>query len=255
MVKIIGRRIEARPEEVFIDTGNGVFVYPKKVDSLITSTQIDPSHYVLVQEGDTATYALSAKQQLGGLNFIQMNVEALRKGLPLASVKNITPYHRNVNLALQGKGVLYDASGSVIEGDRLEQCGNAVNNAFVYLNNSYENGSGFLGLDVVRITGLDAEGKPVMERQPLEECVVDCWADIQEPLNSQGYYTKRAPVQKFEKGRTVYAGTPTVGYVAWLYADSVRAFLYGDWFPQLADSRLGGFLRAEGTAQKLGENK
>ena len=74
----------------------------------------------------------------GGLNFVQMNVEALRMGLPLASVKNITAHHRNVNLALQGRGVLYDASGNLIEGSRLEECGNAVNNAWVYLNDAYK---------------------------------------------------------------------------------------------------------------------
>jgi len=174
MIQMPRRKVEANPNEVFIDTGDGVFACPKRVDSLKTNTPLDASQYILVQERDGANYALSAKQQLGGLNFVQMNTEALRKGLPLATVKNMTPHYRNVNLALDGKGVIYDASGGLIEGERLIEHGNAINNAWAYLNNAYEKGTGFLGLDVVSIVGLDAEGRPVMQKQPLEECVTDC---------------------------------------------------------------------------------
>jgi len=249
------RKVEANPNEVFIDTGDGVFACPKRVDSLKTNTPLDASQYILVQERDGANYALSAKQQLGGLNFVQMNTEALRKGLPLATVKNMTPHYRNVNLALDGKGVIYDASGGLIEGERLIEHGNAINNAWAYLNNAYEKGTGFLGLDVVSIVGLDAEGRPVMQKQPLEECVTDCWADVLGPTNSQGYYTKVAPVQKFERGKTIYASKPVAGNVARLGAVSDGAGLVGVRYPRVAGSWLGGFLRAEGTAQKIMEAK
>ena|SRR3989344_4868692 len=255
MVKIVGRKIEVGHDEVSIYTDSGVFVHPKKIDPLRTATQIDPSQYVLVQEGEDASYALSAQQQLGGLKFLQMNTKALEMGLQLATVKDITAHHRNVNLALQGKGVLYDASGNLIEGYRLRDCGNAINNAWVYLNNAYEKGSGFLGLDVVSIIGLDAEGKPITKRQPLEECVVDCWADIQGSTNSQGYYTNKSPFQRFEKGRTVYARKPIANSVVRFDTTSFGANLYcftGSSDPIL---QLGGFLRAEGTAQNLGAGK
>src|SRR3989338_4774551 len=242
MVKIVGRSIEARADEVLIDTGRCVFAHTKKIDPLRTATQIDPSQYVLIQEGEDASYALSAQQQLGGLKFLQINIEALEMGLQLATVKDITAYHRNVNLALQGKGVLYDASGNLIEGNRLRDCGNAINDAWVYLNNAYERGSGFLGLDVVHITGLYA-GKPITKRQPLERCVFDCWVDIQGSTNLQGYYTKRAPIQSFEKGRTVYAKKPIANSAARFGADSNGADLDcvrgpSDSYPQLGVRHL-----------------
>ncbi len=251
MIQIPSRSIEVGEDEVVI----GKRIYRRKVDALHAKAKINPADYALVQEGNSANFALSTTQQLNGLSFNQMNIKALEGGLLLARVQDFTPYLRNVNLALQRKRVLYDAFGNLIEGERLEQCGNAVNKAWGYLNNAYEKGTGFLGLDVIHITGLDAKGKPTIERQPLEECVVDCWADILGPANSQGYHTARAPVQKFELGKTVYISAPQEGCVVGFVADSVRAVLVGYGYPQVADSWLGGFLRAEGTTQNLGDSK
>jgi hypothetical protein len=254
MVQIVGRKVEARHAEVLVETADGVFAFPKKVDSLKTTTQINPADYVLVQEGQEAKYALSAKQHLNGLAFEPMIRESFRLGLPLATVRDITAHHRNVNLALEGRGVLYDASGNLIDEERLIEVGNAVNRAWVYLNNAYEKGDGFLGLNIVQVVGFDGE-KPVLEKQPLEECVVDCWADIQGTTNSQGYHIRKASVQKFAKGRTVYQSKPVAGYVAGLYAGSDVASLIGDMDPQVGNPSLGGILRAEGTAQKIFEEE
>ncbi len=249
------RRIECEQDRVIVNTPLGTFNYPKNVQSLKTDAKISKSKYVLVEESGKIGFALSSKQELNGLNFNQMNIKALKEGLLLARVQDFTPHLRNVNLALQGEGVLYDASGNLIEGERLKQCGKAVNNAWVYLNNAYETGRGFLGLDVISIAGLDAEGNLKVERQPLEKCVVNCWADILGLTNSQGYYTEKAPIQRFELGRTVYIHTPQEGCVARFNADSVGANLGGSRNPQIASSGLGGFLRAEGTAQKIGDSK
>jgi len=64
-----------------------------------------------------------------------------------------------------------------------------------------------------------------------------------------------APVQKFERGKTIYASKPVAGNVARLGAVSDGAGLVGVRYPRVAGSWLGGFLRAEGTAQKIMEAK
>jgi hypothetical protein len=249
MIQIPFRVIVAGNGEVL----RGNRAYPNRVKALQTVVPVDAQSYALVQEGDAASYALSISKQLGGLNFGLMVAESFKIGLPLAGVRDVTLHHRNVNLALRGEGVLYDASGNLIENERLVQCGEAVNNTLVYLNAAYENSigsKGFLGLDVIRVTGF-AEGKPVLERQPLEEYVAGCWADALGPINSQGYYTQKAPVQKSEMGKTVYVHRPVAGCVARFYASFCGADLYGGWDYRDADSGLGGFLRAEGTCKNL----
>lgn len=255
MVNIIGRKVESTPIEVFTKTASGIFAFPRKVDSLKTNTKIDPSQYVLVQTGDEANYALSAQRQLNGLAFEPMIRESFRLGQPLASVIDFTTHYRNVNLALQGNGILYDASGNLIEGERLIQVGNAINNAWIYLNNAYEKGEGFLGLNLVQATGLDSEGQLIASKQHLEEYVINCWADIHEGTNSQGYFIRKSPIQKFEKGRTIYQSRPAAGYVAGFYAGSYGAGLYCGRDPANRDDALGGILRADGVAQKISQEK
>src|SRR3989344_4460655 len=135
------------------------------------------------------------QQQLNGLNLDEMLRESFVLGTPLARVADFMPFYRDVNLALDGEGVLYDASGKLIEGKRLAGVGQVVNRAQIYLNDSYKKSkpgnSGFSGLDVVHVTGFDGE-KPILERHPLETYVVDCWADLNGGINHQGYFTQKA---------------------------------------------------------------
>lgn len=257
MINIPVKRIEPAPGKVFRFREGIVFEYPEKVTPLQTSVQINPQDYILVQTGDVANFALSASQQLGNRDFGTTIAESFRIGLPLATMKEFTPHYRDVNLALRGESALYDALGNLIEGDRLIEYGRRINGARVYLNNAYEfnpEDKGFQGLDVISVIGFDGE-KPKLSRQPLEQCAVDCWVEIDSPTNSQGYYTQPAPIQRFEKGKTVYSHRPIANCVSWLGADSDRADLGGNGVRRVAYSGLGGFLRAEGTAQKIEEKK
>lgn len=250
MVKLNKRRVEVDESKVVVDG----WEYDRKIDALGFPKGVSPVSYILLFRRDEATSALSAKQQLNGLAFNPMIQKALRQGLSLARVRDFTSHHRAVNLALQEKGVLYDASGNLIDGNRLIEVGEGVNNAWIYLNDAYEESApgnkGFLGLNLAHVIGFDGE-KPVLERQPLEECVVDCWADT-ESINDQGYYTKRASVQGFEKGKTVFVHRPVASCVAWFGASPGGAVLILDRGPQGSDPLLGGSLRAEGTSQNKG---
>lgn len=250
MVRVEGRKIEANPHEVLV----GNIAYPRSVDSLVLPNGIDARNYVL-NTWDDESFALSGSQKLNGLDFESMARNALGEGQFLARVRDVAPLFRDVNLALRGEGVVYDASGDLIEGERLTQLGKFVNNAWVYLNDGFEKGEGFRGLDVTHLVGMDGD-KLVIERQPLEEYAVGCWADVQGEINSQGYFTQKAPVQKFERGKTIYQHKPVANRVVVLSADSSWADLYALGVPQVADPGLGGILCAVGTSQKAeGEKK
>jgi len=126
-----------------------------------------------------------------------------------------------------------------------------MNDTWVYLNDSFqksEREKGFLGLDLVRVVGFDGDA-PVFDREPLEEHVHGCFADI-ESINGQGFYTKKAKTPKFEQGKTVYANKPLEGAVVGLVAYSYRSGLGAFGNPEVANPRLGGFVRAVGTSQK-----
>jgi hypothetical protein len=241
MVKVEGRKIKAKPNEVLV----GNIAYPKFIDVPVFPDGIDTNNYVL-NTWDEGYFALSGSQKLKDLKFDPMTKEALGEGQFLARARDVTPLYREVNRALRREGVMYSASGILIEGERLEQVGNLVNNTWNYLNDRFVEGSGFLGLDVTHLVGMDGNSL-LVERQPLDEFAVDCWADVQGEMNPQGYFTQRAPVQKFEKGKTIYQYKPVASAVVVLS----RAYLYPDWEVD-ADPRLGCILRAEGTPRKLG---
>ena len=250
MVKVEGRKIEAKPDEILI----GNVAYPRTLNVNLTFPEwVNAKDYVL-NTWDEGNTALSSSQLFGGLRFSPMTVEALGENQFLARTRDVTPLFRDINLALRGEGVVYDTSGNLIEGERLTQLGKFVNNALVYTNDQFEKGTGFKGLDVVHVMGRNGDTLQI-ERQPLEEYAINCWADVQGEMNSQGYFTQRAPVQKFEEGRTIYQTKPVKGRVVGLDAGSAGASLDAEGDPQYADPLLGGILCAEGTPQKIKEDK
>jgi len=89
----------------------------------------------------------------------------------------------------------------------------------------------------------------ILERQPLEEYAVG-WADVLGEMNSQGYFTQRAPVQNFERGKTIYQHKPIENCVARFLAYSDGIYLVCSRSPGNSYPRLGGILRAEGTPRK-----
>ena len=253
MIKLQKRPIQIGKEEVIV----GRNIVPKKLDALPLHENANPNDYALLFRNDQANSAISMQQYFGDLQFHPMIRQALEQGLALASARDFTPFHRDVNLALRNEGILYDANGNLLNNTpKLEAIGKSVNGCWIYLNDAFESSQGeegFLGLDIVRVTGFNGED-PILEREPLEECVYDCWADI-EFVNDQGFYTQAAKTDKFEKGRTVYVNKPLPGYVAGFGAYSISADLSGGCCPRKQDPERGGFLRAEGTSSKVGEKE
>jgi len=256
MVKIIGERIEL-PNKVIVERPDRPYAFPKQVSALVTKTQIKPEDYALIQEVDEANSAISMIQRFNGKNHLDTNVEVLSSGLIVPRTSKLVTQLMNVNKALNRKGVLYDASGKLIECKRLEDYAHVLNyNCWVWLNESFKSGQGFLDLDVVYITGLE-NGNPVFQREPLQTCLEqDCYADL-ESVNTQGFPTKSSPVQKYEPGKSVYFAQPIEGMAVRFWAGSDGALFDCGGDPQGSDAGLGVFAScAEGaSAEKLGDKK
>jgi len=186
-----------------------------------------------------------------GDKYIPAHIEVLKSGLTIPTPARFTPHLRNVNNALNGTGVLYDANGNLIEGEKLENYAGRLNyNCWVWLNAGFPKGTGFLGLNLATITGLDEEDKPIIKVAPLEDCLKkDGWADLGS-LNNQGLPTKRAPVDKYEPGKTIYFYSPRQDAVARFDAGSDWANLSCGGYPTSRDGSLGVFTSAEGSPEK-----
>jgi len=212
-----------------------------------TKTQINREEYALIQEGDKADYAISMKQRLNGKDHLNTNVGVLSSGLIVPRTSKLITQIINANNALNGKGILYDAYGNLIEGNRLKKYAHRLNHdCWVWLNESFEKGDGFLDLSVVYITGLE-NGKPIFEKEPLQGCLEqNCYADL-ESVNGQGFPTKKSPVQKYEPGKSSYFYYPRENCAVGFYAVPNYAILYCLRYPRKTNARLGVFSCAEGT--------
>jgi len=204
-----------------------------------TSTQINPREYALIQEGNQATSAISIKQRFNGKNYLDTHVEVLTAGLTIPTPKQFLTQLRNVNQALENKLPLYNANGELIEGQELQDYANTLNHdCWVWLNASFKKGKGYLGLDLVTITGLE-NGKPVYQREPLQECLSEeCYADL-DSINSQGLPTQKSPIQKYESGKSIYLWHPRQDSASRFNASPGNADLYCSRVPLYSDSRLG----------------
>ena len=245
-IQIIGRKVESNLDEVLIERAGGVYAHPRKIDALPTAVEINPGEYALVQEGTQANSAMSMRQRFNGLKHKDTIVTVLKSGFFVPNTKKFITQYKNVNEALQGRGVLYDASGVLIEGKGLKQYSQTLNHdCWVWLNDSFEKGEGFLGLDVITATGLK-DGKLIFQREPLEDCLQeDGYADL-ESVNNQGFPTKKSPVDKYELGKSIYFWHPRKDLAVRFYADPVDAALDCGRYPQYSYSELGVFDYAEG---------
>lgn len=198
----------------------------KRIAPFQTKAKISPEDYALTQEENTVSCAISMIQEFNGLLWAPTIAKVSREGLVVPRVLRFITQYKNVSAALQGKGAVYGASGNLIEGDKLEAYAHRLNhNCWVHLNDSFEEGQGFLGLDLVTIVGLDEKGNPIIKREYLEDCLEeDCWAEL-ESLNAQGFPTKRAEIQKYEPGKVVYFLFPRPDSVVWFIAGRSRASL------------------------------
>lgn len=246
MVKITGRKIELSGEVIA-----GDYAYYRKIPSLEMATKINPNEYVLIQEGDEVSCAMSMGQSFGRKNHLDTIVDVLRSGLFVPRTKLFMTQYANVNRALERRGVLYDAEGNLIEGERLIKYAQMLNHdCWAHLNDSFKKGEGFLGLDVVYAIEIDSDGKLVFGREPLQPCLEkNCFADLAS-VNEQGFPTREYPFQKYEIGKSIYFSSPLSGCVAWFGADSDGAFLYCDRVLTFSYYSLGVFPCVNGVAEK-----
>jgi hypothetical protein len=255
-MKIPSRIIQAEPTEVL----RGNRAYLRKIDALPVIAKISPADYALIQEGDNANVAISMIQQFNGMDFFTMMQEAIKNGAPLATQKRCIQHLINVNSALKGKGVLYDAQGNLIEGERLINYAQGLyHNRWAYLNGRFPQnakGEGHKGLDLVIVNANGTE-----KREPLLTCLEEsCYAELAS-MNEQGQLTRKDSVQKYKPGENLYFVAPVLrtnkpqeGCVARLYAISDIAICFGH--PGSADASLGGIVCAEGASPKnSGESK
>lgn len=249
MAKITGRKVEAEPDEIIIEKDGGNYAFPRQISALTTKTQINSNEYALLQEGDEANCAISMKQRNfspNGRNHLDSNIEILESGLVVPMASRLVTQIINVNKALNEKGILYDASGRLIEGQRLKDYAQTINhNCWVWLNESFEEGEGFSDLNVVYIIGLK-DGNPVYQRQPLQKCLrEDCYADLLS-INEQGFPTEKSPVKKYEPGKSAYFSYPRPDRAVRFGADPGDAVFYCNGDPQGSSAGLGVFECAEG---------
>ena len=249
-IEIKGREIQL-DNEILITRGNSGYAFPVRVNSLKTKTQILAERYALIQEGELPDFnsrrAILMKQTNNGLPYEDAITSALRSGLTVPSTSPFMQHYVDVNDASNGKGVLYDASGDLIEGTRLTNYVNALNSKYyVNLNAKFVEGSGFLDLDLETIMGIDPDGAPIFSRVPLERCFEkDGMIDLQS-LNSQGFPTEKSTFKDYVPGRVIMFYRPMKNSVARFYADSVRAYFYCIGNPQNSDASLGVPVCAEG---------
>jgi len=253
-IQITGRKIES-DNEVFVNRDDQVYAFPRQISPFQTNARINPDEYALVQEGNFPNYqsdlAISMNRGFGRFNHIDAHREVLKNGLKVPTLPVFLSNYRYVNEALQGRTVLYDASGSPIEGERLKEYANTLNyNCWSRINAMFpkeqEKDTGFLGLDLAVIIGLDPEGEPIFSREPLEKCLEEvCWADL-ESANSQGFPTKESEIREYLPGKVIRFWYPREGAVAGFVAFSAGVNFRCGRSPQYSDSALGVFSCAEG---------
>ena len=71
-----GRKIQAQPDEIFIQGRTGVLAFPRKIQALETEATIIPGNYVLLRQGETANSAVAIEQSFNGKNYIESHKES-----------------------------------------------------------------------------------------------------------------------------------------------------------------------------------
>jgi len=248
LIRTVGQKLELS-NKTLIHTSNGDYLFDKSIPAFDMPLGTEPREYAMVQDafvvdgndaGYSASSAISMAQKFNGLKYIPTHVEVLKSGFAIPTPSRFMPHLRNVNDALKGRGVLYDASGNLIEGERLNQYANRMNhNCWVWLNAGFQKGNGFKGLELVTISGLDDKGEPITNAVPLEDCLEEnCWADA-ESVNAQGFPTKKSKTDNYEPGKNFYSWYPRPGAVVRFVADSGGAYLSCDGDPGNRYDSLG----------------
>ena len=257
VIETIGRQLKESADEIFVRSENDTYIFPRTIEPFETDVKIAPRNYALLKDGDTVRHAVSMIQRLNGNTFENAVKKSFKKGLSVPTPRLFMSHYKNVNDSLSENSVLYDASGNLISGRRLENYVDKLNyDSWVWLNAYFEEGDGFLDLDLVTITGITEKGEFIKSSEPLEDCLEGNYvlADL-DSLNSQGLPTRKSPLKSYESGKTVYFWKPEQDGIA-----SFRAAVRGRDSglslslvrePSVGSDRLGVFNVAEGTPKKF----
>ena len=100
-----------------------------------------------------------------------------------------------------------------------------------HANELFVKGSGFKGLDVVYVKGIDKKEGLDFEKESLENCVEgNCYVDISSPeyINRQGMPIKIASNQNYVPGKTIYFYVPTENSVGRFNVNSYWSYFSCD---------------------------
>jgi hypothetical protein len=251
---IPGRKLSVCPDEIIVQREDGVYAFPRDIGPFQTRAQINPGEYALILdiEKDEMNCAISMKKEFLSLVFDHANIQVLQRGLIMPTPREFMAHYQNANLAVENKSVLYDASGELIESERLKSYVEMLNHGcLVWLNARFVEGTGFIGIDLETVTGLDAEGNLIRKKEPLEECLHEnCWAEV-DSMNSQGFFTKKADAHRYIPGKVIYSHHPIEGYVGAFNALRDLAYIASSdpttsVFPMMGPYDIGVFACAKG---------
>lgn len=247
----MGERIEGSLERVLASSssaGSPPQQAPNPITPLVLPDGLDKSQYIKVPN----TNLVIGRQELyKGQNWEGAHRELATQGLFMPRVNTFMRHFLNVRDASNGVSTLYDAENNPLpQTDALD--------LWKYLSTNHRGGC-WTWLDALFKEGV--QGKPLIETdhrvnpnlisltQPEElELYHTSDAFVSLDFNSQGLPKRVDANQRYVQGQNIKFYSPVKNAVAWFVADFVRAYLicYGD--PTYANSRLGVFPCAEGTA-------
>ncbi len=248
MVKIIGEKVKPiEDDKVVLKRGKDIYVFPRKIEAFKTNSKIIPDDYALIQKRTKAVYAISMAQGYNDEgNQEDTIIRVLKAGLKVPRASRFIRQLLNVEQAFQVKRFLYDAAGNLIEKETLRDYARTLESDHkVWSPEFFIKGKGYLGLDVVTISGLDDKGKPVYKKEPLEECLKEnCYANLGS-ANSQGFLTQKAKTQEYKPGKTITFHYPRKNAAVRFCGHSVGAVFSCDWDPKFTFNNIGVFTCVE----------
>jgi hypothetical protein len=201
------------------------------------------------------------------MNYEQAHKFVLSNGLYMPTPQIFMNYFCNVLEAFDQRenksgAKILDGNGQPVIGKELEDiykhltkdCIAAYKGGkegvWTWLNARFIRGSGFNGLDLETITGMDSNGNLQPTSTPLLTCHnQNAYVNLQ--FNNQGLATTPSGDRDYKLGKNINFWTPVKDCVVRFNADFYGADLSCNGYPASANASLGLFACAEGAVQKF----